>query len=434
MNTKSILKVGLIGLSIMLVTQDQYYAESIKSQLRSVHAHGDCHGRDLHITNLGWIGHVGLESYNDSIYEMLTQETTAWESGLPSNLWLSTLKSFQQSTVYWGNRWDSIYWAEANRWYLDVLELNMQFCDKVGCDYSYVAVYRDPVILSESNNKTYYKGLYRCDTFVYRMYEIIGKQFNLTFVWPANVFNSFTDNSDYSFFDNNLENNLMISNDHFDYILKMLNNTDYKNNYKNVISVIKNETEQQIIREIALYLIRVIHSKQTNDDELIKSEIRKMLTIPNCADELVKIDIGSIYSEKELENIFDENCQYLSDTGKMSLANLFVNKSILNEKPFDHNSAIGQYICNNITEKDIQLRKAHVTAGWYRLTNDFSFSNGFKNELRDIIIKNKSYSAQNPKIEDDFKVLDELLSDPDNNKKHHKGNFKITLTTCPPIK
>lgn len=421
------------------------YLQTFKEKCTQSCAIGDCLGRDLNLPPLGHFGHIGLANNINYVYEMLTESTVASESNLESQLWYNTIYSFMNKTEYWGNRWIGELWTPEQEWRFNTLAGNMDFCERVGCNYNYFTLIQDPSIQFNGTNKIYNKGIYRCDTFVIRMYNYIGVTFNISTITPASVYSAFPDyytdsfinyqlNQDSSTINGKLENNRLGLNSDIDEISKILSNDDFQNNYKNAISLINKETNPLIIREIALYLIIAARSGKVNDIELIKSEIRSLFNIPNCADELAKIDIGSIYSEKELENIFYEYNQNFSNRGKMDLVNIFLSKSILNEKNYDVSSPIGQFISSNIPQKNIQLTKTHLAAGWFRLTSDFTFSDNFKKELRKIIADNKNNYALQTKDAADFKVLNELLNDPDNNKKHKKGNFKITLTTLPPIK
>ena len=162
-----------------------------------------------------------------------------------------------------------------------------------------------------------------------------------------------------------------------------------------------------IVREVALYLIVAIQMNKVDDIKQVKSVIEGFFEFDNCADSLASIDIGSVFTENEISDIFTSYKLKLSDHGKSSLVSIFLNKTILNEIPIDTNSDIYKYIINKMSIKGLAKKKIHIVAGWYRMTSKFDFSDKFKQELKEII-KNHSSDLTEDETRD-FELIKGLL-------------------------
>lgn len=155
---------------------------------------GDVHARSLNITGLGWAGHTGLEALDGRILEMLEGNPTTSKWGYDSYLFKNSKNSFFNSSQYWGARyWEHLvntaFWRISN-----YVVRNADFVEDVGADYTITARYNHPYNYRDRAGKLRLKlGKYRCDTYVYSMYNTGGIRFPFYTILPKKVFNVFPD-------------------------------------------------------------------------------------------------------------------------------------------------------------------------------------------------------------------------------------------------
>jgi hypothetical protein len=135
-------------------------------------APGDVQGRDLNVSILGSIGHIGLEG-NNSVYEMLGPTRSSEFNLRTSSLHKNSVGNFKNSGTYWGSKYSNLLNSSQHRWRItDYIVPNAHVMYRLGAEYSYTAIPRHSkgVIYSNGRKRLTKIGAYRCDSFVKSMY------------------------------------------------------------------------------------------------------------------------------------------------------------------------------------------------------------------------------------------------------------------------
>lgn len=154
---------------------------------------GDVVGRDLNTPGLGWIGHVGIWD-GGQVIEVLNRFGNAVQ--------LNSLTSFKNASVYWGVASPSItnfniygcFLARCTNFYPAPYGQTEQVTARIalakrayqayliGADYTTTATY-----VPADAGDGYYpasRGVYRCDTFVFNVFEVFIDNLNSRFSEP----------------------------------------------------------------------------------------------------------------------------------------------------------------------------------------------------------------------------------------------------------
>lgn len=144
---------------------------------------GDIQGRDLDIWYIGAVGHVGLEQYENKIYEMIINKRKKSPWGYKnSHLLNSTIRSFKKYGGYWGARYWNGFENSSNSWRLHSYILpNAKLMYDIGADYTFTTNYKfsdGKIIRDKDTGKITKKiplpGRFRCDTYIKSMYKTGG--------------------------------------------------------------------------------------------------------------------------------------------------------------------------------------------------------------------------------------------------------------------
>nr|VFK17939.1 MAG: hypothetical protein BECKLPF1236B_GA0070989_11293 [Candidatus Kentron sp. LPFa] len=167
---------------------------SLAIPLNSNALQGDVHGRDLNISGLGWVGHVGIESANYNILEMLSGTTKESNWGYTSELHKNSKSSFKMSSPYWGAKYwnwlvDNQFWRVYN-----YIVPNADWVEDVGANYTTTVFYNHPSSYQDSRGNWRIRlAKYRCDTYTESMYNTGGIVFSSSVQLPTTIYNALPD-------------------------------------------------------------------------------------------------------------------------------------------------------------------------------------------------------------------------------------------------
>nr|VFK39134.1 MAG: hypothetical protein BECKSD772F_GA0070984_10345 [Candidatus Kentron sp. SD]VFK39844.1 MAG: hypothetical protein BECKSD772E_GA0070983_100462 [Candidatus Kentron sp. SD]VFK79229.1 MAG: hypothetical protein BECKSD772D_GA0070982_10419 [Candidatus Kentron sp. SD] len=157
---------------------------------------GDVHGRNLGGSDdknivAGWLGHIGIESSDSKVLEMLGEKKiSSW--GHASQLHKNSKNRFKTSSQYWGARYWN--WLVRNQFWrvTNYIVPNADFIEDVGANYTTTVFHNHPYYYKDSRGKWRLKlGRYRCDTYTKSMYNTGGIGFGAIVQLPRKIYYAF---------------------------------------------------------------------------------------------------------------------------------------------------------------------------------------------------------------------------------------------------
>lgn len=354
---------------------------------------GDVHGRDLKLPGVSWAGHIGIEDESGYIYEMLKDSKITSEFGVESELGRNTAQSFKRASPYWGARYFSgLHTPKEIVRLKEYILPNANIAYRIGVDYTVSMGTREPKgqIFENGEKKVITKGLYRCDTFVAKMYETGKVDLGILNFLPRNVFNSFSDKRKFTPLASNTEgpvNRGTSLSEQIQEISKLHQSHDIESRVNTAIRYFESDSSKLAKKESLFVLLSSFASSNRKLQEGIKESVRKAFAEGAYTDMIASSDLATIFTVEEIAAIFEKHGNSLNHRSKLSLANTYLNSAILNEKKIALDG-IGGVIEANISPMEIERRKLVIGAIWHQLTGNLDFGDSFIEELRELALSN----------------------------------------------
>lgn len=341
---------------------------------------GDVHGRDLNTQIGSFLGHVGIEDDHGKIYEMMGDIDKISAYGVSTKLAYNSIDDFRNLTPnYWGSKYLRSLQLKPD----DINKIMLKFANyayQVGSEYTITAKYRDPKGVIKNGEKIVItKGKYRCDTFIWRLYKTVGKELSfLGASTPSLIYNRLDGNRNLAYepIDEILINSEFINikylkttteayinlstNQRKENLIYIIEKEDFVNDTNLMLEVAMLEEDEILFREIIMYLIDSFHSDKSKYNNKIKEIITSLVHDKNKSNEILKLDIGPLFTPIELEKIFVHNEKDMSFERKILLSNIYINNIILNEGHLP-NSKLQEFIDENFSSKEIEDRKKLIS-------------------------------------------------------------------------